>query len=103
MDICVENICVLGNDHINHLVALVVPNNICLGWEKAEAESKILESLNETAKIHGLHRVEVPKKIAILFNEEWTPANGMLTGAFKLNRIAIKKQYAETIEKLFKS
>lgn len=97
-------------------VALIVPNKLemknmakdlgmspFLNWEqlcsndqlKKAAQKKIEEALKN--KFMGY---EIPRKIALI-SDQWTPESGMLTGALKLCRKEIGKNYHSKIQELF--
>jgi long-chain acyl-CoA synthetase len=62
----------------------------------------VLEDLNEQAKAAKLHKFEWLGDIRV-HAEEWTPENGMLTAAMKVQRHVINKKYANDIEQMYQS
>ncbi|UYV72826.1 ACSL4 [Cordylochernes scorpioides] len=48
----------------------------------------------------GLKKLEIPARYK-LTTDSWTPANGLVTAAFKIRRKAIQDRYRADIEQLF--
>jgi long-chain acyl-CoA synthetase len=78
-------------DKKNYLVAIIV----CDKEVKEEKIKLIIENINKS-----LTMIEKIKKF-IVFNEEFTIENGMLTPTLKLKRKEIVKNYKQQLEKLY--
>lgn len=114
----VENICVYGDSHKTHTVALVVPNPYYLeeiatnlGFKgktieelccNAEVEKMVLQELIEQAKKCKLERFEIPGAVK-LCAEQWSPDMGLVTAAFKLKRKAVQERYQHEINRMYAS
>ncbi|ORY46054.1 long-chain-fatty-acid-CoA ligase [Rhizoclosmatium globosum] len=102
----VQNICVHADSEKSYCVALIVPveaqiravPEICA---RKEVRDKVLASLKDVAKSVGFKPAEVVGQVH-LCHEEWTPQNGLLTAAMKLQRKQIvtkhKKELASYME-----
>jgi len=112
----VANIMVYASSHHNEVIALIHPNKpaleswaekqgLNLGWaelcDSKEARKEVLASLNNTWKQTNLKSIERISAVA-LFPDEWTPDNGWLTAAMKLQRQQVHKTQKDVIEKLYK-
>lgn len=112
----VENICVYAESSKNYAVALVVANEKALKaladslgvsgdfetlCNDATVEKAFIKDLSTHATKCRLERFEIPQKIT-LCSDPWSPANGLLTAAFKLKRNDIQKRYRAEIEKMYK-
>jgi long-chain acyl-CoA synthetase len=62
----------------------------------------VLKSLNGVGKKAGLKPLETLQTV-VLTDEEWTPQNGMLTAAQKLNRKTIVQKHKKEIDVRFSS
>ena len=60
----------------------------------------VLEELNGVGKKGGFKGMEILQAV-VLDPEEWTPANGMLTAAQKLQRKAIFEKHAKAIKQVY--
>jgi long-chain acyl-CoA synthetase len=60
----------------------------------------VLKNLLATGKKAGLKKAELISAVAVI-SDEWTPQNGMLTAAMKLNRKPIVKAYDGEIKKMY--
>ncbi|XP_053996394.1 fatty acid CoA ligase Acsl3 isoform X2 [Hylaeus anthracinus] len=114
----VENICVYGDAHKTHTVALVVPNHYYLEeiaknhgitnktfeelCEDPQVEKAILQELIEQAKKCKLQRFEIPGAVK-LCSEQWSPDTGLVTAAFKLKRKAVQERYQHEINRMYAS
>jgi len=106
----VEHIMVIASSHHNPLLAFVQPRKASLeskfgdSWEKAcksnEMKKEVLESLAKIWKENGLKSIERISEV-ILFPEEWSPDNGFLTAAMKINRTEITKKHKDEIDETF--
>ena len=56
----------------------------------------------QEAKKARLEKFEIPGKIKLL-SDPWTPESGLVTAALKIKREAIRKAFAEELEKLYSS
>ncbi|KAL0487691.1 long-chain acyl-CoA synthetase [Acrasis kona] len=73
-------------------------NDLC---ENPKAVAEVLKDFNNEAKTNNLQRFEYLTNLK-LHGDEWTPENGMLTAAMKLQRNEINKKYKDQIEKLYR-
>ncbi|KAI9331185.1 hypothetical protein BDR26DRAFT_807019 [Obelidium mucronatum] len=117
----VQNICVHADSEQTYCVALVFPSEkeihklaleldpsarvdgidlqeLC---DKPEIRAGVLRSLKEIAKKVGFKAAEVVGQI-YLVGEEWTPQNGLLTAAMKLQRKSIVNKYKAEIKAMYK-
>lgn len=62
-----------------------------------QIQEEVLKALNGVGKKQGLKPLETLQTV-VLTEEEWTPQNGMLTAAQKLNRKEIIKQNQKEID-----
>lgn len=110
----VGNICVFANDLHYYPVGVIVPiesavKQLCkeIGIEYTDTSihnpvviKKILESLHKTGRECGMRSNELLGAIA-LADEEWTPQNGLISSAQKIQRRAIRKKYENEIDQAF--
>jgi len=61
------------------------------------ARQLILDQCNSLARKNGFARMEMLFDV-VLTAEEWTPENGMLTAAMKVNRGNVREAFKESIE-----
>lgn len=108
------NLCLFADDQHVHPVAVVVPNPVTIKelCEKKKLEydedivrnpkiyKEVLKSLQQTGRANGLKGFELIAGIS--FDEEWTPQNGFVSSAQKVQRRKIKEHNKEGIEKAFK-
>ncbi|AEO58782.1 hypothetical protein MYCTH_2306357 [Thermothelomyces thermophilus ATCC 42464] len=66
-------------------------------YRDAKVRAAVLKSLQEVARKEGLSAMETVAGV-VLANEEWTPANGLVTATQKLNRKAIMEKYSKEIK-----
>ncbi|KAJ1979893.1 long-chain fatty acid-CoA ligase [Dimargaris xerosporica] len=118
----VTNICVCADENRTRPVALVVPDaqgvihlaksqglldqipdghdhDMGQLTELREVKQAVMESCRDAAKSHKLASIEYLEDI-YLVPDEWTPQNGMLTPAQKLNRRAVHRAYSEQLRNL---
>lgn len=50
---------------------------------------------------NGLEKFELPLKILLITNEEWTPESGLVTAAFKIRRKQVVARYKQEIDMLY--
>lgn len=111
----VSNITVHADEDHNRPIAVVYPNEKTLAEKAAElgvdehhmhsdpkVRKEVLKDLVATAKAAGLSGVEIVSGL-VLVEEEWTPANGLLTASQKVNRRAVKQKHKDEIQKAFGS
>jgi len=112
-----EHVCVYGNSDVEYPIALVIPNRANLEkWAEShgvESESftdlcankkarlHVLSTIVDAAKKARLKDIEIVKAV-LLLADEWTPENGMLTAAMKLQRNKINARYAEEIKGVYR-
>ncbi|KUI68311.1 Long-chain-fatty-acid--CoA ligase 1 [Cytospora mali] len=114
----VANICVYADDSKSKPIAIIVPAEPALK-KLAEAngiEGSVLEELVHNKKLHGavlkelqaagrsggLAGIEIIEGV-VLSDEEWTPQNGLVTAAQKLNRKGIVAKYKKEIGEAYGS
>ncbi|KAI9034267.1 hypothetical protein DFJ74DRAFT_614379 [Hyaloraphidium curvatum] len=66
-----------------------------------KATALILKQLLATGKKAGMKKAELISGVTLI-PDEWTPQNGMLTAAMKLNRKPIVKKYDKEIKAMYK-
>ncbi|KAI1304660.1 Long-chain-fatty-acid--CoA ligase 3 [Halotydeus destructor] len=109
----VENICIAADPSHKFSVALVIVNKLALDnllkSKKLSSEVKldpvqvnrlVYEAMSAFAVSKKLQKIEIPAKIK-LCNEQWTPANGLVTAALKVRRRQVHDFYKEDILKLY--
>jgi len=111
----VTNILVYASAEHNEVVALVSPNkpelehwaeqqNIHISWNELcgdpRAKKAVLAALTNTWKATNLRSIERISAVA-LYPDEWTPDNGWLTAAMKVQRPQIQKIQKDVIDKLY--
>lgn len=114
----VANICVYADDSKSKPIAIIVPAEPALK-KLAEAngvEGSVLEELVHNKKLQGvvlkelqaagrsggLAGIEIIEGV-VLSDEEWTPQNGLVTAAQKLNRKGIVSKYKKEIVQAYGS
>merc|ERR1712230_49856 len=114
----VGNICVHADQSKNKPIAIVLPNEAALkkiagenGVEGSGLEDlchnkkmnqAVLKEMQNSGKKGGLAGMEIIEGV-VLSDEEWTPQNGLVTSAQKLNRKAITQKYQDQIDKAYGS
>ncbi|CEP63799.1 uncharacterized protein LALA0_S09e02762g [Lachancea lanzarotensis] len=114
----VQNICVYADDSKVKPVAIVVPNEAPLGKLAVEKgivkdagdvdqvlhdkklRKAVLDELLKTGKSQGLSGIEFLLGVA-MFDEEWTPQNGFVTSAQKLQRKKILKAVQGQVDEIY--
>ncbi|KAG6516609.1 hypothetical protein ZIOFF_027078 [Zingiber officinale] len=112
----VENIMLHADPFHNFCVALIVAaHNTLEDWaskqginctdfsdlcQKEETVKEVHGSLLKAAKQSRLDKFEIPAKIKLI-PEPWTPESGLVTAALKLKREAVRKAYADDLQKLY--
>eukprot|EP00007_Cunea_sp_BSH-02190019_P005185 CAMPEP_0174242634 /NCGR_PEP_ID=MMETSP0417-20130205/28580_1 /TAXON_ID=242541 /ORGANISM="Mayorella sp, Strain BSH-02190019" /LENGTH=691 /DNA_ID=CAMNT_0015322053 /DNA_START=204 /DNA_END=2279 /DNA_ORIENTATION=- len=115
----VLNICIYVDSEHNDVVALVnvnptsilnyarrndLPdsNNLELLCKHHDVIAEVLDSLQRTGRDAKLKSIETVRHCT-LYDEEWTPDNGFLTAAMKLNRNAILEACRDDIDHMYGS
>jgi len=109
----VANICVYADQQKTKPIAIIVPAEPALkklaesigvkgdGIEDLSHNQKVqdavLKELQQAGKQAGLSGIEIISG-AVLADDEWTPQNGMVTSAQKLNRKIILKKYQKEVD-----
>ncbi|KAL8854563.1 MAG: hypothetical protein Q9221_000598 [Calogaya cf. arnoldii] len=109
----VANICVYAAEDKNKPIAIVVPVEAALkslakqngiSGDSVEAlagdrklRAAALKEIQGVGKTGGLNGIEVIDGI-VLAKDEWTPQNGLVTSAMKVNRRAILQKYKEDVD-----
>ncbi|EGG11621.1 uncharacterized protein MELLADRAFT_102462 [Melampsora larici-populina 98AG31] len=113
----VNNLCVHADSNANRPMAIVLPHEknldvlckeIGLGGGKEfgllcsdeKVKEVILKELNEMGKKAGFKPLEMIQCV-ILSADEWTPENGCVTAAQKLNRREILNRYQDEVKKVY--
>ncbi|KAI9662824.1 MAG: long-chain fatty acid-CoA ligase [Bathelium mastoideum] len=112
----VANICVYADQSKSRPIAIIVPQETALkkfaseNGVKGESleglvhdeklNSAVLKDLQAAGKRAGLSGIEIIDGV-VLTDEEWTPHNGLVTSAQKLNRRGILKQYEKEVAKAY--
>ncbi|KAJ3080640.1 long-chain fatty acid-CoA ligase [Rhizoclosmatium hyalinum] len=118
----VQNICVHADSEQSYAVALIQPiekeirtiaaplypdtdingvdyDELC---RRKEVRDAVLASLKDIAKKVGFKPAEIVGQVFIC-HEEWTPQNGLLTAAMKLQRKQIINKYAQEVRVMYSS
>ncbi|KAL2143953.1 hypothetical protein VTI28DRAFT_9783 [Corynascus sepedonium] len=106
----VQNIMIHGDAGSPRPIALVVTNDKALAkkasdlgvaedqmYRDAKVRGAVLKALQDVARKEGLSAMETVAGV-VLADEEWTPANGLVTATQKLNRKAIREKYSKEIK-----
>jgi long-chain acyl-CoA synthetase len=111
-----NGICLYADSTKDNMVACIVPQkSYVMGWasengisgdydtvlKSEKLKAAIAQQFKEIAAQHGKKSFEFVT-VFQLFNEEWTPENGMLTAAMKLQRQNIAKHYQSNIVEMYK-
>ncbi|KAK3680398.1 long-chain fatty acid-CoA ligase [Vermiconidia calcicola] len=112
----ISNICVHADQSKNKPIALVVPAEPALKQLASEngiqgtgledlchnekVNNLVLKEMQSSGKKGGLTGIEIIEGV-VLADEEWTPQNGLVTSAQKLNRKGITEKYKNEIEKAY--
>jgi len=112
----VDNLCVYAAQDQNKPVAIVVPKEPALKKMAADAgveghglgdlchnekvNAAVLKEMQSTGKRGGLAGIEIIEGV-VLSDEEWTPQNGLITSAQKLNRKGLTEKYKKEIAKAY--
>jgi len=116
--ILVENVCAYGDADREYPIALVLPNKAALTkWateknvphdsvehllQNKETEKYVLAAIVAAARKANLKDIEIVRAV-ILLPDEWTPDNGLLTAAMKIQRAKIYEKYKDRIAKAYQS
>jgi long-chain acyl-CoA synthetase len=116
----VGNICVYATQHANHAIAIVIPHepnlrhalsslsssssspsispdaDLATLCENKKVKDLVTKECNSVGKKNGFKPMELLANV-VLTAEEWTPENGLVTAAQKINRSAIARHYKEQI------
>ncbi|KAI1326288.1 AMP-binding enzyme [Xylariaceae sp. FL0255] len=114
----VNNICVYANENKAKPIAIIVPaepalkklaadNGVAAGSieemvNNKKLKSAVLKELQNAGRAGGLSGIEIIEGVA-LSDEEWTPQNGLVTAAQKLNRKAILNKYQQQVDEAYGS
>ena len=112
----VGNICVYAAQDKNKPIAIVVPNEPALKelansngisgsaleelCHNKKLNGLVLSQMHASGKKGGLNGIELIEGV-VLAEEEWTPQNGLVTSAQKLNRKGILKQYEKEVDRAY--
>ncbi|KAH6640460.1 hypothetical protein F5144DRAFT_94524 [Chaetomium tenue] len=108
---CAQNVMVHGDSSAPRPIALVLANEKVLAQMAKEVgvaegadlcadgrvRGAVLKALQGVARKEGLSGMETVAGVVVV-EEEWTPANGLVTATQKLNRKAIREKYAKEIK-----
>ncbi|ANZ75849.1 BA75_02360T0 [Komagataella pastoris] len=117
----IHNVCCYADQNKSKPVAIAVPNETTLRKLAVQLKlanavdevdlakvvhdsklvSKVHQSLLETAKQQGLTGIELIQGVVIL-DEEWTPQNGFVTSAQKLQRKKILESVKDRVDEVYK-
>jgi long-chain acyl-CoA synthetase len=106
----VQNIMVHGDSSCSRPIAILVANEKALAGKAKEigvdehamhadkrVRGAVLKALQDVARKEGLSAMETVAGVVVV-EEEWTPANGLVTATQKVNRKAIREKYAKEIK-----
>ncbi|KAI0025560.1 long-chain-fatty-acid-CoA ligase 1 [Xylariomycetidae sp. FL0641] len=112
----VQNICVYADQNKAKPIAIIVPVEPALkklahenGVSGSSLEElvhnkkvngAVLRELQKAGRAGGLSGIEIIEGVA-LSDEEWTPQNGLVTAAQKLNRKGILKKYQTQVDEAY--
>lgn len=96
----IHQIFIYGRSGRSSLLAVVVPTAAIMESHEEPALRELLShSIQDQAKVEGLHPYEIPKSF-LIEPEPFSVANGLLSGVSKLLRPKLHERYAETLERL---
>lgn len=106
----VQNLVVHGDSEYPRPIAIIIPNEKALADKAAElgvdehvmcqdrkVRDVVLKALGAAARGAGLSSLETIAGIVLLDDQEWTPANGMVTATQKPNRRMIREKNEKVI------
>ncbi|KAF2774486.1 acetyl-CoA synthetase-like protein [Teratosphaeria nubilosa] len=112
----VGNICVYAAQDKNKPIAIIIPNEPVLkqlaadngvkgnGLEdlchKDKVNAAVVKEMQAAGRKGGLSGIEIIEGV-VLADDEWTPQNGLVTSAQKLNRKGLVEKYKKEIEKAY--
>ncbi|KAI5959270.1 FAA4 [Candida pseudojiufengensis] len=105
----VANICVYADQNQIKPIGIIVPIDGFLnqlGFDEntdygdKKLVGKVLDSLNQTGKAQGLKGIELLQNV-VISHDEWTPQNGFISSAQKLQRKKIVQKYDKEIKKAY--
>jgi thioester reductase-like protein len=91
---------VAASGHSSFVVAIVVPvsESVCCS---AEEQDHLYSRMLATAQQNGLRPYEIPSRMNVKFvSEKWSPENGCLNAAMKLDRRGVLRRYQKDIEEM---
>ncbi|KAK3295144.1 uncharacterized protein B0H64DRAFT_139384 [Chaetomium fimeti] len=108
---CAQNVMVHGDSSAPRPIALVLANEKVLAemakevgvpegadlYADKKVKGAVLKALQGVARKEGLSGMETVAGVVVV-EEEWTPANGLVTATQKLNRKAIRERYGKEIK-----
>ncbi|KAJ3727394.1 long-chain-fatty-acid-CoA-ligase [Lentinula raphanica] len=115
----VGNICVHASPDAKQPIAIIIPHEVHLrhglqnvsGMDSSRSLPElchdpkvaelVLKECNAIGKKNGFKSMEILQAV-ILTPEEWTPENGLVTAAQKIQRNKIAKEFAKEIEQVYK-
>jgi long-chain acyl-CoA synthetase len=112
VDAIAGGICCYGDGDMDRPVALMQLNEVvALKWAEENGESKDIETLKHSEKLQAAILNDMQKEHAksdlshleklvgvVLLTKAWTPENGCLTAANKLQRRMVVQQFAKEFE-----
>ncbi|KAI5963974.1 FAA4 [Candida margitis] len=105
----VMNLCAYADQTKVKPIAIVVPQESFLqqlgfgtdtAYDDPKLVAKVTASLNATGKSQGLNGIELLQSV-VLVHDEWTPENGFVSSAQKLQRKKILKTYEDQVKKAY--
>jgi len=108
----INNICVYAESDASKPMAIIHPHESNIKHETGTQESLadmcadqkivdlVLKDCNAVAKKAGLKPMEMLEAV-VLTPEEWTPENGLVTAAQKLQRKKISDRYMDQVKKVY--
>lgn len=107
--IFVQNICVYADNDVPKIVAIVqVPPEILdekhvkNPMKDKQFQKEMIADLEKVGYKNGLKKYEIVTDV-IPVTEEWSPDNGMLTAAMKLNRRSIYKTFDQEMQEILQN
>ncbi|OCH87696.1 long-chain-fatty-acid-CoA-ligase [Obba rivulosa] len=114
----VGNICVHGDSNAKQPMAIIIPHEANLRHElqniginadapladlchDSRVEELVLKSCNAAGKKAALKPMEILQAV-VLTADEWTPENGIVTAAQKVQRRKVAERYKDDIKRVYK-
>jgi thioester reductase-like protein len=91
---------IAASSRCSFVVAVVVPVDLSV-CSSTEEQERLYSSMVAAAQQKGLRSHEIPSRVNVKFvGEVWSPENGCLNAAMKLNRSGVMRRYQKDIDEM---